>query len=88
MNTINNYNIMQEISQNEFEQEVLKAGKVAVDFYSTECPPCEALAPKFENVAQLYGEEVKFVKIFRQENRDLADRLEIKSSPTVIFYDN
>mgnify|MGYP003970551037 FL=1 len=79
---------MQEITQNEFEQEVLKAGKVAVDFYSTECPPCEALAPKFENVAQLYGEEVKFVKIFRQENRDLADRLEIKSSPTVIFYDN
>jgi len=79
---------MKEITQKEFKQEVLHGDKVAVDFYSTECPPCEALAPKFENLAELYGKEVKFVKIFRQENRDLAESLDIKGSPTVIFYDN
>ena len=79
---------MKDISQNEFEQEVIKGGKVAVDFYSTECPPCEALAPKFENLAKLYGEEIKFVKIFRQENRELAESLDVNGSPTVIFYDN
>lgn len=79
---------MKEISQNEFESEVLNGGKVVVDFYSTECPPCEALAPKFESLANLYGDEIKFVKIFRQENRALAEELGVKSSPTVIFYDN
>src|SRR5210317_776760 len=79
---------MKEITHKEFEQEVIKGGKVVVDFYSTECPPCEALAPKFENLSELYGEEIKFVKIFRQENRDLAESLEVKGSPTVIFYDN
>lgn len=79
---------MKEISAQEFKQEVLNGGKVAVDFYSTECPPCEALAPKFDNLAELYGEEIKFVKIFRQENRDLAESLEINGSPTVIFYNN
>ena len=79
---------MKEINQKEFEQEVIKGGKVAVDFYSTECPPCEALAPKFDNLSKLYGEEVKFVKIFRQENRELAESLEVNGSPTVIFYDN
>ncbi len=79
---------MIEINQQDFAQEVLNGGKVAVDFFSTECPPCEALAPKFETLAQLYGKEIKFVKIFRQGNRDLADSLEVKSSPTVIFYDN
>lgn len=79
---------MKEISQKEFEQEVLKGGKVAVDFYSTECPPCEALAPKFESLAKLYGEEIKFVKIFRQDNRELAESLEVNGSPTVIFYDH
>ena len=47
---------------------------VVVDFYSTECPPCEALAPKYEALAELYGDDVKFVKIFRQSNRELADR--------------
>ncbi len=79
---------MKEITHKEFEQEVLNGGKVVVDFYSTECPPCEALAPKFENLDKLYGKDIKFVKIFRQENRDLAESLDIHGSPTVIFYEN
>jgi thioredoxin reductase (NADPH) len=79
---------MKEITHKEFDQEVINGGKVVVDFYSTECPPCEALAPKFESLSELYGEEIKFVKIFRQENRDLAESLDINGSPTVIFYDN
>lgn len=79
---------MKEITQKEFEQEVLHGGKVAVDFYSTECPPCEALAPKFDNLSELYGEEIKFVKIFRQDNRELSESLDVNGSPTVIFYDN
>ena len=28
---------------------------VVLDFYSTECPPCEAVAPKYEGVSELYG---------------------------------
>jgi len=79
---------MKEIKQDEFDQEVLKGGKVAVDFYSTECPPCEALAPKFDNLATIYGSDIKFVKIFRQGNKELAKSLDINGSPTVIFYDN
>jgi thioredoxin reductase (NADPH) len=77
---------MREITSAEFKNEVLLAGKVAVDFYSTECPPCEALAPKFDSLSELYGEEVKFVKIFRQQNRELAQLLGVVSSPTVLFY--
>lgn len=79
---------MLEINQKDFQKEVLEGGKVAVDFYSTECPPCEALAPKFENLSKLYGDEIKFVKIFRQDNRELAESLDVNGSPTVIFYDN
>lgn len=79
---------MKEITAKEFKKEVLQGGKVALDFYSSECPPCEALAPKFESLAELYGEDIKFLKIFRQENRDLAESLDVNGSPTVIFYDN
>ncbi len=79
---------MKEINQAQFEEEVLKGGKVALDFYSTECPPCEALAPKFDGLAELYGEEIKFLKIFRQENRELAEKLDVKGSPTVLFFEN
>ena len=79
---------MKEITAKEFKKEVLQGGKVALDFYSTECPPCEALAPKFESLSELYGDDIRFLKIFRQENRDLAESLGVSGSPTVLFYDN
>ena len=59
---------MKEINASEFEKEVLNGRKVVLDFYSTECPPCEALAPKFEAMAELYGDKIKFLKVFRQGN--------------------
>ena len=62
--------------------------KVILDFYSSECSPCEALSPKFESYAQLFGSEIKFYKIFRQENRELANELGVKSSPTLLFFDS
>jgi thioredoxin reductase (NADPH) len=79
---------MKEINAVEFEQEVLNGGKVVLDFYSSECPPCEALAPKFESLSALYGEKVKFLKMFRQENREIAEKYGVKSSPTLLFFDN
>jgi thioredoxin reductase (NADPH) len=78
---------VKEIEGKDFEAEVLaQPGIVAVDFYSTECPPCEALAPKYEAIAELYGRDAKFVKVFRQGNRELANQLGVKSSPTVLFF--
>ncbi len=79
---------MKEINAIDFEKEVLQGGKVVLDFYSSECPPCEALAPKFEGLAKIYGEDIKFLKIFRQNNRPLAEQLGVKSSPTLLFFDN
>ncbi|HEY5511310.1 MAG TPA: FAD-dependent oxidoreductase [Prolixibacteraceae bacterium] len=79
---------MQEINSSEFEKEVLQGGKVVLDFYSTECPPCEAVAPKFKSLAGMYGHEIKFLKMYRQQNRELADKLGVKSSPTLLFFDN
>src|SRR5512145_2437613 len=78
---------MKEIVSSDFEKDVLQADKVVLDFYSSECPPCEALAPKFESLAALYGDDVKFLKIFRQQNRDLAERLGVHGSPTLVFFE-
>ncbi len=79
---------MKEITSTEFEKEVLQGEKVILDFYSTECPPCEALASKYESLAKLYGGEIKFLKMFRQGNRELAETLGVKSSPTLLFFEN
>jgi thioredoxin reductase (NADPH) len=77
---------MKEIKAADFDEQVIHGGQVVVDFYSSECPPCEALAPKFESLGALFGDKIRFLKIFRQENRELAEKLAVKSSPTVLFY--
>ncbi|HEY9856791.1 MAG TPA: FAD-dependent oxidoreductase [Stenomitos sp.] len=78
---------IQYLNASQFEDQVLHADvPVVVDFYSTECPPCEALASKYDALAELYGDDIRFVKIFRQENRELALELGVSSSPTVLFY--
>jgi thioredoxin reductase (NADPH) len=74
------------INATEFEDEMKKGKPIALDFYSTECPPCEALAAKFEPLSEIYGDDVRFLKIFRQENRALAEKLGVTSSPTLIFF--
>jgi thioredoxin reductase (NADPH) len=75
------------VEADRFEEVVLNADRpVVVDFYSTECPPCEALAAKFEGLADVYGEDVRFVKIYRQGNRALSESLGVASSPTLLFY--
>jgi thioredoxin reductase (NADPH) len=76
------------IDTDQFEAVVLKGKNVVVDFYSSECPPCEAFAAKFEPLSEVYGNDITFVKIFRQENRELAEKLDVRSSPTVLFYKN
>jgi thiol-disulfide isomerase/thioredoxin len=78
---------VKEIVQADFEAEVAKSDlPVVLDFFSTECPPCEALAPKFDAVAEQFAGKARFLKIFRQGNRDLATRLGVTGSPTLIFF--
>jgi thioredoxin reductase (NADPH) len=76
------------INETDFEEAVINGGPAVVDFYSTECPPCEALAAKFEPLSKIYGNDIAFFKIFRQENRALATRLGVSSSPTLLFFKN
>ncbi|TVR39500.1 MAG: thioredoxin-disulfide reductase [Bacteroidia bacterium] len=79
---------MIEINQDKFQKELDSHELVVLDFYSTECPPCEALAPKFEALDALYGKDIHFIKMFRQGNRELAEQLGVRSSPTLLFFRN
>lgn len=78
---------MKEITASEFHDVIGSDQPVLVDFYSTECPPCDALEPKMKNLEKLFGKELAFVKIFRQGNRELAEKLGVFSSPTLLFYE-
>jgi len=78
---------VKEISGAQFDAEVLASdAPVVLDFYSTECPPCEALAPKFDAVAEQFAGKARFLKVFRQANRELAQKLGVTGSPTLLFF--
>ncbi|MBI9101458.1 MAG: FAD-dependent oxidoreductase [Spirochaetales bacterium] len=79
---------IKEIKAEEYQTEVLNKELAVVDFYSTECPPCEALASKYEALSQIYGDDIHFIKIFRQGSRELAEKLDVTGSPTLLFYKN
>ena len=78
---------MREIKASEFNDVTVGSKPVLVDFYSTDCPPCDALAPKMDGLEKLFGKDITFVKIFRQKNRELAESLGVRSSPTLLFYE-
>lgn len=75
------------IEHAQYEAEVLASPvPVVLDFFSTECPNCEALAPKLESLAEKFGDRIRFLKIFRQGSRALANELAVSSSPTLVFF--
>ncbi len=78
-----------EITMDQYDDLIIKSKKaIILDLYSTECPPCEALYPKLDFFSKLYGDNITIYKMFRQGNKELALKLGVKSSPTLLFYNN
>ncbi|MGM0417982.1 MAG: thioredoxin [Thermodesulfobacteriota bacterium] len=78
-----------EIGDTSFEEEVIKSEKpVLVDFWAPWCGPCRAIAPAVEELAETYGDKIKFCKCNVDENPVSPGKYEIKAIPTLIFFKN
>ena len=78
-----------EVTDMNFDQEVLQSDKpVVVDFWAPWCAPCRMLAPIFEQLANQYGDKLKFVKVNVDENPTSAIRFNIQGIPTVMIFKN
>jgi thioredoxin reductase (NADPH) len=74
-----------EINADKFD-EFKKSRFFLLDFYSTECPNCDKLKPILDDLNEEFYDRIVFAKIFRQNNRALAESLYVYSSPTVLFF--
>ena len=68
-----------------YVDELIKDGKVLVDFFATWCGPCKMLAPVFE---ELSGEmdNVNFFKVDVDQALDIARKYAITTVPTMMIF--
>jgi thioredoxin 1 len=80
---------IQEFSDQNFEQEVLKSDKpVLVDFWAEWCAPCRMIAPAVEAVAAEYAGRAKVGKLNVDANQSVTSRYNIRSIPTLLVFKN
>lgn len=77
---------VKELAEKDYEAEVVAAAlPVVLEFYASDSRACEALAPRFAAVAEKFTGKVRFLKVLRSANADLAAKLGVTASPTLVF---
>ena len=70
-----------------FAEEVLESNEpVLVDFSAVWCPPCRALEPVVEQLADEYAGRVKVAKIDADRHQEAVARYQIRGLPTLLFF--
>lgn len=84
-----NQNKMEHLNDSNFENFIKSHKNVVVDFFASWCRPCKMLAPVIEELADEYKDkEIKIVKVDVDEARQIAQKFDIMSIPTMVFIQN
>ncbi|KAM3506297.1 hypothetical protein MY11210_007599 [Beauveria gryllotalpidicola] len=72
----------------QLEQFLAENTYVVVDFFATWCPPCKAITPVFEKLADKHAVpgSFAFVKVNVDEAADAAQKYGITAMPTFLFF--
>lgn len=74
-------------SAQEFDTAVA-SGPTIVMFSMKFCPHCAGFAPKFDELAGEFGDKVTFLKVDKDDFREVNDRFGIRGWPTIILFRN
>lgn len=78
-----------DVSEADFAERVIAASAarvIVVDFWADWCPPCRALTPVLERLAEEYDGEILLAKVEADENMRLAGRYQLRGFPTVLLF--
>jgi len=76
-----------EVTDASFDSEVLAQEQpTLVDFWATWCPPCRAIAPHVDALAEQFQGRVRVGKLDVDENPSIAERYDVRSIPTLLVF--
>ena len=75
------------VTDSNFSEEVLASDRpVLVDFWAEWCPPCKAMAPTIDALAEELAENVKIVKLDVDSNPGITVQYNVRAMPTLIIF--
>ncbi len=75
-----------EITDANFQQEVVESGKLAVlDLWAVWCGPCRLLDPIFKELAEEYEGKAVIGKVNVDENPEIPQKYGVLNIPTILF---
>ena len=78
---------MKQVSDQSFEQDVLKAeGPVLVDFWAEWCGPCKQIAPALEQLSDELAGRVTIAKLDIEQSPTTPSRYGVRGIPTLMIF--
>ena len=76
-----------EVTRKEFDTIVKESDHpVVVDFYASWCGPCRVLGPTVDEIATRFEGRAEVLKVNVDDETELASRFDIRSIPTIVFF--
>lgn len=78
----------EKITDQTFEAATKDAPIALVDFWAPWCGPCKMMAPALEHLEEKYGQQIKFLELNVDDNKEVASKFKIMSIPTLVLLRN
>lgn len=79
--------LIKHVTDDSFADDVLQSDKpVLVDYWAEWCGPCKMIAPTIEALATEYAGKVKVAKVDVDANSTWAQKYNVRSIPTLLFF--